>query len=381
MLFSKDLPKNRKVSYNHTETLHNISYMKNILTLLCCLFFISMALEAKNESALLGQETPAKIAVNNKILAKVNGKAISTVDIMKKMDMLFYRQFPQYVSSVEARFKFYEINWKHILQEFIDKELVLADAAESKIEVSSGDIRQEMEMYFGPNIIVNLDKVGLSFDEAYKMVQDEITIRRMLMFRANSKAIRLVTPALVRQAYEEYSKDPKNIRKPTWDYRVISVRGADEAVNKHVAEQAYAMLVNDQATLDNLSDKLKEYNILQNDTKVSVSELFRHQESEMSEAYKDSILKLQPKVYSEPVAQKSRSEKGVVYRLFYLSQQEPGGAIPFKEIESKLKDKLLSDAADKETALYVEKLRKHYHVQDSDLNALVPANYVPFTLK
>ncbi len=99
---------------------------------------ICSAVEGKNESLLL-QEAPQKIAVNNKILAKVNGKVISTVDIMKKMDMQFYKRFPQYVTSVEARYQFYLANWGHVLQEFIDKELILADAAESKIEVSSGD--------------------------------------------------------------------------------------------------------------------------------------------------------------------------------------------------------------------------------------------------
>ena len=72
------------------------------------------------------------------------------------------------------------MSWKSALEEIIDKELILADAQESKIEVSSGDVRQEMERSFGPNIIANLDKAGISFEEASKIMQEEIIIRRMI---------------------------------------------------------------------------------------------------------------------------------------------------------------------------------------------------------
>lgn len=352
-----------------------------ISTLLSYFLLTACILEAKNESVLLGKEQEHKIAVDNKILAKINGKSISTVDIMKKMNMLFYRQFPQYVSSPEARFQYYQVNWKHVLEEFIDKELVLADAAESKIEVSSGDIRQEMESYFGPNIIENLDKVGLSFDEASKMVQDEITIRRMMMYRANSKAIRLVTPAHVRQAYDDYSKDPKNIRAPQWNYQVISIRGPNEATNLTIANEAYRLLNDQKIDLNDLSNQLTKNKVITEDSKLSVSEEFRHQQQEMSDAYKDILLGLTPKSFSNPIMQKSRADKSTVYRIFYLKNKEEGGVPSFKELESKIKDKLISDSAEKETADYIKRLHKHYHVQESDLNAMVAPDYQPFTLR
>src|SRR5262249_17801417 len=149
------------------------------------------------------QEDKAHIVVNNRILARINEKAISVVDLMKKLDVLFYREFPQYTSSKVARYQFYQANWKNVLQELIDKELILADAEENKLPISSGDVRQEMEQLFGPNIIANLDKVGLSFDDAWKIVQGDITIRRMMYMRVNAKAMRQVTPQDVWAAYEE----------------------------------------------------------------------------------------------------------------------------------------------------------------------------------
>lgn len=356
--------------------------IKNNAIILCVFLLISsFSLEAKNESLLAGKVETPKIAVNNKILSKVNGKVISTIDIMKKMDMLFYRQFPQYTSSVEARFQFYQVNWKHVLEEFINKELILADAAESKIEVSSGDIRQEMESYFGPNIITNLDKVGLSFDEASKMVQDEILLRRMLMYRVNAKVLRMVTPAQTRQAYEVYAQDTKNIRSPSWDYQVISIRGPDEQVNRKIADEAFVMVQNPQFNLTNLSKDLSERNLLNDNTKVSLSEVFHHRAQEMSEAYREALLQLSPKTFSRPTAQKSRADKSTIYRIFYLISKEDGGIPSFKEMEPKLKEQLLAEMSSKETEDYIQRLHKHYHVKESDLSAMVPDDYKPFSLK
>ena len=43
-------------------------------------------------SFMFGQEP--KLQINNRILANVNGKPISVIDAMKKMDVIFFRQFP-----------------------------------------------------------------------------------------------------------------------------------------------------------------------------------------------------------------------------------------------------------------------------------------------
>src|ERR1700738_2776124 len=125
------------------------------------------------------QNQGERIFVNNRILAKINGKPISVVDVMKKMDLLFYKRYPQYTSIPAARFQFYQLHWQYVLNELIDKELVMADAADNKLPLTPGDIRQEMEEWFGPNIIVNLDQAGLTFDEAWKLVEEDLILQRM----------------------------------------------------------------------------------------------------------------------------------------------------------------------------------------------------------
>src|SRR5665647_2210950 len=119
--------------------------MKNKILFYCfALLTLTTSLSAlMNEGKLKGPAVESKIFVNNRILARVNGKPISAYDVMKKMDIIFFKQFPEYMSSTEARFQFYTYNWAHELEEMVTKELILADAKESKVEVSGGDLRQE----------------------------------------------------------------------------------------------------------------------------------------------------------------------------------------------------------------------------------------------
>lgn len=353
---------------------------KYILFLIIFSQLLTGAAFAVGESPLLGAEREPLIFVNNRILATVNGKAISVIDVMKKMDMQFYKQYPQYTSSVTARFQFYQISWKHVLQELIDKELVMADAEEAKVVVSGGDVRQEMESMFGPNIILNLDKVGLTFEEAWKMVEADLILRRLMSYRVHAKAVRDVTPQKVRTAYEEYAK--ANIRPEEWQYIVISIRNPDPSQAAEAAHIAYRYLVDEHQPLANLSAKISDISAIGSSTKVTVSETFKHVEKDLSPAYKEPLSKLQPDTYSEPLAQKSRTDsKNAVFRIFYLKEHTPEGFVPFAEVEVKLKNKLIEEAIDKETEAYLKKLREHHHVQDSQIAELTSGDFQPFVLK
>lgn len=347
-----------------------------IFSLLSCIF--ASTLQAINEAPLFGNESSLRLAVNNRILAKVNEKAISVVDVMKKMDVLFYREFPQYTSSLPARFQFYNANWKHVLGELISKELVLADAKENKLPVSNGDVRQEMEMLFGPNIISNLDKIGLSYDEAQKIVQGDIIIRRMIYVRVNSKALKKVTPQVVRAAYDAFAKDPANIKPDLWQYHVISIRDPDPTRGAEVANFVYDLL-NQHIPLDKLVDKVKEHTFYEK-TQVNVSEEYNLEEKDISDTYKQALTQLKPHSHSKPIVQKSRKDKSNMFRIFILNDLKKGGIPPFNEKENDIKEDLLDEAVAQETDAYLKKLRKHFHVQEDYLMHSDEASYEPFSL-
>ena len=347
-----------------------------LFLLFLSIFLIDAQVHAAGEGLLYSPEESKQITVNNRILAKVNGKAISVIDLMKKMDMLFYKAFPEYTSSTPARFQFYLMNWKKVLQDLIDKELIMADAEEIKMQVSSGDVRQEMEMLFGPNIIANLDKIGLSFEEASRMIYSDILIKRMLYIRGQAKAIKQATPQVVWDAYADFSKN--NIRPDIWKYYVVTIRDPSKTKGAEAAHQAHRILEEDHIALQEVPERLKGLASVSPTTKVTVSEEYTHNEKEMSPAYKTILSNLTPGQYSHPSPQKSRADGSTVYRIFFLKEFKAGGSIPFQEVAKQLKDKIIDEAATKETEQYIKKLRKHFDVQEIHFEEEGQDKFEPF---
>lgn len=340
--------------------------MKNTYKILASSVLLAIAVHSpllaakQRDTFLFGKDENHTLVINNRVLAIVNGNAISVVDLQKKMDMLFYHDYPEYSNSIQARYQFYQVHWKQVLQDLIDKELVLADAEEAKLNISTGDVRQEMESLFGPNIIHNLDKAGLTYDEALRMVQGDVTIRRMIFIRVNNKVLRKVTPQMVRLAYEDFSK--KNIREEKWIYNVISIRDSDPTKGAEAANWV-SHLLEEGTPIDELNNKIKE-NPLATSSVINVSQEYNHEEKEVSESYKEVLNQMADQTFSKPIAQQSRADKSTVFRIFYLKEKKPGGVIPFNEVESKLKEELMNQEMAKETEAYLKKLRKHFDVLD-----------------
>ncbi len=355
--------------------------MRKIFFILNFLLMGCFSLQAAKSDAIFSkQQEEAKLIVNNRILIKINDKAISTHDVMKKMDMTFYRYYPEYASSIAARYQYYLANWQYELEELINKELILADAKENKIEISNGEVRKEMEFLFGPNIIANLDKMGMSFDEAFKIVHGDLIIRRALGGRVDIKVIRLVTPSKVRQAYADFAKNPENVRLANWCYQVISIRDRTAQKAEETANKAY-LLLEEGIPIDQLITTMQERKLWGRKTKMTISQEIQNNEKELSDSYRQVLSTLDTGMYGRPFAYKSRSDHSTIYRIFYIKEKTSRGLPSFREMENKLKEKLLNETLERETNLYLKRLRKHFHVQDNDLNAMIPKEYKPFILK
>lgn len=313
---------------------------------------------------LLQKDDHLKIIVNNRVLADVNGKAITLMDAVKRMDILFLKQFPEYTQSVNARYQFYQANWERILEELIEKELVLADSTEVKMEVSGADVRQEMENLFGPNIIVNLDKIGLSLDEATKIVASDIAIRRMMFLRVTSKALGKVTPQATRALYEKFVKE--NTKDPIYTYRVLTVR---DAKGKEIAETILG-LIKEKGSLQEAAMGIPQANI---------SEIYNHTSKEIAPKNMEVLSKMQPGQISEIQAQQSRADNSTVYRILSLEKYTPGGAPTYSEVESRLKETLLDEYMISVHEEYVKRLKKHYAIKEGDIK--IPDAFTPFTIK
>jgi hypothetical protein len=353
--------------------------MKNVFFVFF-LFSLSHLFGLQTDSLMKNfSQEDAKIFINNRILANVNGKAISTYDLVKKMDLSFYRQYPEYTSSNVARAQYYDMSWRYVLEDLIDKELILSDAKEKKVQLSSGDIRQEMETSFGPNIIATLDKAGMSFEEATKMTEQELIIRKMVAARVHSKAIREVTPSKVKEAYHKFIDDPANSRLSQWVYRIITMNERTIEKTKEVADEAYKLLL-EGTPADQLSSKLKELNISGRKGKITISKSIKQNDKEISNDYRTILAMLSEGTYSQPFVHKSRVNQSTVYRILILDEKIPGGLISFKEMEMNLKNELLDVAIEQETDAYLQRLRERYHIQENDLASWIPSEYKPFSL-
>jgi len=326
-------------------------------------------------SALFAQMPPAvdfsddhKIAVHNTILAKVNGTTISMIDVKKKMDMAFHQHFSHLAGSSSARYQFYEASWRHVLMEMIDHQLILADAEEKEAKLTDGEVREEMEQRFGPNIMFTLDKIGLTYEESWKMVREELLVRRMTWWFIHSKAMNQVTPQDIRQAFRLYSKE--NPAYQELAYRVISVKG-DAA--QEVAEKAYTLLVSRKVSPELLIEALQEL-----DPSIQVSSEYRTNDKTLSEAHKAALVSLAPGEYSHPSLQKSRTDKQIVVRIFYLSERTDHAAPEFEAMSAQLRENLIQKAVAQESTAYLEKLRKHYGF---DMKSDLPEDFHPFSLE
>jgi hypothetical protein len=330
------------------------------------------------------------VVVNNRILAKVNGKTITVVDVMKKMDMLLFRDQPEMLQSPEKRYQFYMTNWQELLLDMIDRELVLQDAEERGVPVSSGDVREELEEIFGPNIVFNLEKAQLSYDDAWNMIRSDILIRRMLQYQVNAKVNPKVTPTEVRAAYDAYVRSQNLGQK--WVYRMISIRGDDETKQMkaaydikqlfeqetHKPKQAAGVQEKSppKSDFEQLVERYKNEGIV-----ITVSPEFSQTRQEIADTTYQVLSSLEAGSWSEPVVQKSRSEQANVVRLYSLATKGDIQILPFVQMESRLKETITRKLIFEETQDYFIDLHKRFDVRPDEIAGQLPKNFQPFMLR
>lgn len=310
-----------------------------------------------------------KIVVQNAILAKVNGNTISMMDVKKKMDLIFHQNYPQYRDSAQARLQFYEASWRQVLRDMIDNELIISDALDKEIKLTDGDIREVMEERFGPNVMQTLDKIGVTYDETWKMVKNELIVQRMTWWFVQSKAVSSVTPQDIRQAYRLYLEE--NPPYSEWKYHVISIRmeNADDEAAARIYE---ALSTSGQApTKENLSA------LQQEGVTISLSNEFVAKSQDLSELHKAALEDLAFGGYSQPNMQTTKDKKAL-YRIFYLVEKADYPAPPFEALAGQLKNGLIQEAIVHESDSYLKKLRKFYGF---DGKTAIPDDLQPFSLQ
>jgi len=91
------------------------------------------------------------------------------------------------MDSKTARYQFYSSQWYPTLQQMIDHELMVTDAETRQVNVSDGEVREEIQTRFGPNVMESLDQLGITYDEAREMVHQDMIVQRIQWVRVSSK--------------------------------------------------------------------------------------------------------------------------------------------------------------------------------------------------
>ena len=259
-----------------------------------------------------------KVQVQNVILTNVNGKTISVVDVMKKMNTLMYQMYPDYYESMPARFQYYMANWKHVLDEMVNTELILADFTAKEQKISDGEIREEMEQRYGPNVLLTLEDINLSYDEAWEMMKREMIVGKMTGYFVHAKAFQAVTPQQIRQAYRLYCETNPPVEE--WHYQVISIRSDNNEKAKEIAKKAYDLLLSKQQPPAVIEENLKKLEDQDKNISIHLSKEYQMTSKNISSAHREVLETLNKESYSKPQEQTSRSDGKTVHRIFYLKK-------------------------------------------------------------
>jgi hypothetical protein len=313
-----------------------------------------------------------ELVVNNHILVKINGKTISVIDVMKKMDFYLNRHYPQLANSSTARFQFYTTTWRETLNQMVDNELMMADAEAKEIKISEGEVRQDIQERFGPNIMTALSKLGLTYEEAKKMVHQELVVQRMNWFRVTSKALQRVTPQDVKEAYQQYCE--ANPPKEEWKYQMLSIRAGSREMGAQIAGAAAELLKT--GDLPSATEKLKALQPPESLAVINLSQDYTVEARSLAQSHREALAALKVGETSLPIEQVSK-DNSVVFRFFHLKDHTLSQPHKFEALANELKENLLQKAVSEELAAYVTRLRQRFGDHALD----IPPNFEPFVLR
>lgn len=349
--------------------------MKFTSTLVAAICILAPFSIHADELAIPQDDPSAELVIYNRILAKVNDKTISVVDVMKKMDLFLQKNYPHLANSKVARYQFYSSQWRNYLTQMIDAELMITDAEKLEVKVTDAEVREEILNRFGPNIMPTLDKLGVTYEECREIIHDEMIVQRMIWFRVNSKALSKVNSQDVKDAYKQYCIENPELEE--WQYQVLSIRSPDKTASEALAARAFELL-NANLDLGSITEQIKPADEA---TTVAISPEMQADEKSISASHKEVLKTLSDNSFSAPIAQVSRVDNSVVYRIFYLKKHSKKVVPAFEKVADDLKDQLLQQAANKENSLYILKLRERLGYDENHMNETLPSDLQPFVLR
>ncbi|MBP7074163.1 MAG: hypothetical protein KBA81_02125 [Rhabdochlamydiaceae bacterium] len=312
--------------------------------------------------------------MNNRILTTVNGKTLSMLDVVKQMDVYLSQYYPQYLDAEEAKIQFYNVQWKPTLQRMIDQELMMADAESREVKATDAEVREEIQNRYGPNVMGSLDKLGISYEEAKKMVYQDLVVQKIQWLRVTSKVLARVTTEVIKKTFDEYLI--KNPPKEMWTYQFLTLRFDEIDTAMSQAEQIKDLQETSSSLLSVAADLFKQKLPETEWTHFSLSSELQLEEKELSEAHRDVLAKMTVNDWSKPIVQQSRDGSQVV-RIFHLKSHTKQETPLFETMANGLRQEILNQYAEKEMDVYLARLHQRFNYNNDSLD--IPPQFEPFS--
>ena len=315
-----------------------------------------------------------KLIIHNRPLAKINGRVVSLYDVVKKMDLFLFEYSQDRSISPVEKYQFYVSRWEKTLDEIIDDQLILLDAAQKEIKVSDAEVREELEARFGPQILSNLHQLNYGYEEAREMIRQELTTQQLLGMKVHVKAFQNATPKAIKQAYQTYLE--QNPPEEEWIYQILSIRGEDQEKCRKIGEAAYDFLKEEKGSLEELPAFIGQ----EEGVALHLSDDCSGTAQKLSKMHLEVIKELTPHSYSPPISQTSRLDNKPVVRLFYLKEYTKKMPKSLDVMHDSLKNQILMQLFEKEKKRYICSLKKRFGYESHNPKFDLPADYQPFAI-
>lgn len=287
--------------------------------------------------------------INNKVLFKVKDNTITVMDVIHKMNLLFYKSYPHLSQSSMSKAEFYSGLWPVLVEAIIDDFLIAAAAEEKKVSVDPKDVRREMERSFGDKLVDIISFFNMTEEDIFKIMERDLIVQKMLGIMVRSKVSLLISPSKIKASYREQLRNYH--REKQWSYVILTLESASEENTLGVAEELYDRIINQRSFDEKAACQFAAHK----DVKIKISNLLQGTEKTLSKVHQNILTNADFDLCSKPFFYKKNQVRLFVIKDFSFTKEKS-----FSELEEQLHIELLEKLFEKEENLYREKLRKRF---------------------
>jgi len=315
------------------------------------------------------------IQIEPQVLARVGDKALTSMDVKRRMDFIFQHQYPQYAKNEMARLEFYKNSWKGVLQDMIQTEMILAHVTlqEEKVKqklISDGDVHRELHERFGPDVIASLSNIGMTYEEGCTMLRREMQVGNMIYISVQDKVKKRVRPEDIRARYERISSEMRN--KKRWRYQVITIDSDSADDRTKITDLTQKILQREGLTaLASLNDKAQTAASIQLVTadekppafKVTVSSTIETGEDDITPERAAALQALHKGEWSAPITHTQRKSGREVNQILVLHSTLESKPPAFEKEQENLRMELSNEIYQEEMGKFVHMLEERFPVE------------------